>query len=96
MKGFLKSNLDRVLNEDALEGIAKIPDGSIDLVLTDPPYCLGKDYGNNSDKLDPEAYLEWSKQWIDVAVPKLKPNGCLSLLSRLVFDDRDFTIVKTG
>ena len=69
MKIFLKNNLDRVFNEDALEGIAKIPDCSIDLVLTDPPYCLGKDYGNNSDKLDPEAYLEWSKQWIDVIFP---------------------------
>ena len=68
---------NRIFNEDALEGIARIPDGVLDLVVTDPPYCLGKDYGNDSDKLDPEAYLEWSKLWIDAVVPKLKRNGCL-------------------
>lgn len=75
MKILMENFLDRVFNEDALAGLAKIPDGSIDLVVTDPPYCLGKDYGNDSDKLDPEAYLEWSKQWIDLVIPKLKPAG---------------------
>ena len=94
MKDFLKSNLDRVLNEDALEGIAKIPDGSIDLVLTDPPYCLGKDYGNNSDKLDPEAYLEWSKQWIDVIIPKLKPNGSLYIFLTWRYSPEIFCYLK--
>ena len=69
--------LNRVLNEDALAGLARIPDGSINLVVSDPPYGLGKDYGNDSDKLDPEAYLEWSQQWIDAVVPKLKSTGSL-------------------
>ena len=68
---------DRVLNEDALAGLARIPDGSIDLVVSDPPYGLGKDYGNDSDKLDARAYLEWSQQWIDAVVPKLKSTGSL-------------------
>jgi site-specific DNA-methyltransferase (adenine-specific) len=90
----LKSNLDRVLNEDALEGIAKIPDDSVDLVLTDPPYCLGKDYGNNSDKLDPEAYLEWSKQWIDAVIPKLKPNGCLYIFLTWRYSPEIFCYLK--
>ena len=77
MKTSMEQLQNRIFNEDALEGIAKIPDGVLDLVVTDPPYCLGKDYGNDSDKLDPEAYLGWSKQWIDAVIPKLKPNGCL-------------------
>jgi site-specific DNA-methyltransferase (adenine-specific) len=94
MKDFLKSNLDRVLNEDALEGIAKIPDGSVNLVLTDPPYCLGKDYGNNSDKLDPEAYLEWSKQWIDAIIPKLKPNGSLYIFLTWRYSPEIFCYLK--
>lgn len=94
MKDFLKNNLDRVLNEDALEGIAKIPDGSIDLILTDPPYCLGKDYGNNSDKLDPEKYLEWSRQWIADAIPKLKPNGCLYIFLTWRYSPEIFCYLK--
>jgi site-specific DNA-methyltransferase (adenine-specific) len=94
MKGFLKENLDCVLNENALEGIAKIPDGTIDLVLTDPPYCLGKDYGNDSDRLDPGKYLEWSKQWIDVVIPKMKPNGSFYIFLTWRYSPEIFCYLK--
>ena len=94
MKPSLEKLLDRVFNEDALEGITKIPDGSIDLVVTDPPYCLGKDYGNDSDKLDPEAYLEWSKQWIDVVIPKLKPDGSLYIFLTWRYSPEIFCYLK--
>jgi site-specific DNA-methyltransferase (adenine-specific) len=86
--------LNRVFNEDAISGIAKIPDGALDLVVTDPPYCLGKDYGNDSDKLDPEAYLEWSKQWIDAVIPKLKPNGSLYVFVTWRYSPEIFCYLK--
>jgi site-specific DNA-methyltransferase (adenine-specific) len=69
--------LDRVFCEDALEGLHRIPDGSIDLILTDPPYNLGKDYGNASDQKSVEEFLAWTEQWVDAALPKLKENGSL-------------------
>lgn len=94
MKPSLDNILDRVFNEDALGGIAKIPDGSIDRVVTDPPYCLGKDYGNESDKLDPEAYLEWSRQWIDAVIPKLKPAGSLYIFLTWRYSPEIFCYLK--
>ena len=94
MKVPIEKILDRVLNEDALAGIEKIPDGSVDLIVTDPPYCLGKDYGNDSDKLDPEKYLEWSQQWIDAVVPKLKPNGCLYIFLTWRYSPEIFCYLK--
>ena len=30
-----------IFNEDCLEGMKLLPDGSIDLIATDPPYCVG-------------------------------------------------------
>ena len=33
--------LNKIYNEDCLEGMKKIPDNSIDLICTDPPYCVG-------------------------------------------------------
>ena len=69
--------LDRVFCEDALEGLQRIPDGSIDLILTDPPYNLGKDYGNASDQKSVDEFLAWTEQWVDAALPKLKENGSL-------------------
>jgi len=90
----LATLLNRVFNEDAIAGIAKIPDGVLDLVVTDPPYCLGKDYGNDSDKLDPEAYLEWSQQWIDAVIPKLKHNGSLYVFVTWRYSPEIFCYLK--
>jgi site-specific DNA-methyltransferase (adenine-specific) len=33
----------QLLNRDFLTDVANLPDGSIDLILADPPYGLGKD-----------------------------------------------------
>lgn len=30
-----------IYNEDCLEGMKRIPDGSVNLICTDPPYCVG-------------------------------------------------------
>lgn len=32
--------LDKIYNEDCLEGMKRIPDGSVDLIMTDPPYDM--------------------------------------------------------
>ena len=68
---------NRVHCGDVIAGIDRIPDASIDLILADPPYGLGKDYGNDSDKLDTAAYLAWMTAWVDAVLPKLKPCGSL-------------------
>ena len=68
---------NRVYCEDALAGLARIPDESIDLIVADPPYGLGKDYGNDSDKMEADAYLRWTAEWLDAALPKLKASGSL-------------------
>ena len=31
---------NRIYNMDCLEGLRRMPDNSVDLILTDPPYCL--------------------------------------------------------
>lgn len=30
-----------IFNEDCLEAMKRIPDGSVDMIATDPPYCVG-------------------------------------------------------
>ncbi|MGI4935506.1 MAG: site-specific DNA-methyltransferase, partial [Janthinobacterium lividum] len=34
---------NQVFCQDALAGLARIPDGAVDLMIADPPYNLGKD-----------------------------------------------------
>jgi site-specific DNA-methyltransferase (adenine-specific) len=86
--------VNQVFCEDALQGLARIPDGSIDLLLTDPPYNLGKDYGNGSDQQSVEAYLAWTEQWIDKALPKLKANGSLYIFLTWRFAPEIFVMLK--
>ena len=86
--------LNRVFCEDALTGLARIPDGSVDLILTDPPYNLGKDYGNASDQQSVEDYLAWTEQWIDAALPKLKDNGSLYIFLTWRFSPEIFVMIK--
>ncbi len=87
--------INKIFNEDVLKGIDKIPDGSVDLILTDPPYSLGKDYGNDSDKQAPEQYLKWTFQWIDAVLPKLKPNGSFYIFLSWQFTPEIFSYLKT-
>jgi DNA modification methylase len=35
----------------------------VDLVLTDPPYNFGKDYGTHDDSMATEAYEAWCAEW---------------------------------
>lgn len=37
--------LDTIYNEDCLEGMRRMPDGCVDLVITDPPYLIGNQGG---------------------------------------------------
>ncbi len=62
----------QLLNRDFLTDVANIPDESIDLILCDPPYGLGKDYGNDSDMRTGDDFLAWTRGWLELAIPKLK------------------------
>ena len=59
----------------------EVSDKSVDLIFADPPYNMGKNFGNNKDKWKTiEDYLEWSKEWIKIVKPKLKDNGSFVIM----------------
>ena len=70
-------NEQRLILGDALIELQNVPDGSVDLIIADPPYNLGKDYGNNHDIKGFDEYLEFSRTWLRLASSKLKPNGTM-------------------
>ncbi|WP_373378128.1 site-specific DNA-methyltransferase [Cupriavidus nantongensis] len=84
----------RLFQEDMFAGIARLPDGSVDLIVADPPYGLGKDYGNDSDLLSGQAYLDWSERWMDAVVPKLAPRGTLYLFCTWQYSPELFVMLK--
>ena len=70
---------------DAIEELKKIPSKSVQLIVTDPPYNLNKDYGNNQDKLEFEEYLEFSRQWLKEANRILMDNGTIYVFMGMSF-----------
>ena len=57
----------------------KIPTGSVDVVVTSPPYNLGKKYGKYMDRRDQKEYLNWCQQWAIQVRRVLKENGSFFL-----------------
>ena len=54
--------LNKIYNEDCLEGMKRIPDGTIDLTVTSPPYNAGIDYGERYNDNKPlHEYLAFIK-----------------------------------
>lgn len=86
--------MNKIFNEDVILGIDKIENNSIDLILTDPPYCLGKDYGNDSDQKSAEEYLDWTYRWIDAVLPKLKKTGSFYIFLSWQYSPEIFVYLK--
>ncbi len=71
--------LDRLYAGDCLRLLPRIPEGSIDLVFADPPFNIGYDYDVYDDARDPDAFLNWTRQWGREVVRVLKPDGAFWL-----------------
>jgi len=55
-------DLNKVYNMDCLEGMKLIEDGSVDLVITSPPYWKGFEYEAYFNSYG--QYMRWSKRWM--------------------------------
>ncbi len=64
-----------IFQGDTEQFLASLPETPLfDLVVTSPPYNIGKSY-EKKDAL--ETYLAWQKRIIDLIAPRLKPEGSL-------------------
>jgi site-specific DNA-methyltransferase (adenine-specific) len=66
-----------VIHGDTLKVLPTLDAESAQIIIADPPYNIGKDFGNDSDKQPMDEYLRWSEQWIKECLRILKPNGTM-------------------
>ena len=64
----MENFLGNVINGDCREVMAKMPENSIDLIVTSPPYGVGIEYDSFDDDLNIEEYKSSQN------------NGCLKLI----------------
>ena len=71
----------RVIKGDVLEKFKFIPDESIDLICTDPPYNIGVDYGFGKHEDKRKDYPEWCAEWIQQCSRVLSAKGSIWIVS---------------
>lgn len=89
--------MDKRLNiicGDAINELKKIPDKSVRLIVTDPPYNLNKDYGNNKDKLEFNEYLDFSRQWLNEAYRILTDDGTIYVFMGMRYISYIYSILE--
>lgn len=61
---------------------AHVAPGSVDLIVADPPYNIGKTFGATRERWpDERSYLDWCRGWLDLCVARLAPHGSLYLMA---------------
>ena len=79
---------NKIFKIDVIEGLKKLPDNSISLIFADPPYNIGKKFGedkDNGDKMAKDEYVIWCKNWIDECMRVLKPSGTFYFMGATQF-----------
>lgn len=70
------SQRSRILQGDVVHWLNALPlDQPFDVVIADPPYNIGKDFGETRDSMPLSEYVKWTMTWLSRAIDLLTPNG---------------------
>jgi site-specific DNA-methyltransferase (adenine-specific) len=69
----------RIINGDCIEEMNKLPESSVDLIVTSPPYNVGIDYDSHDDRMSMEDYWQFTKEWLSAAFHTLKDDGRIAV-----------------
>lgn len=69
--------IDRIIEGDCLEEMRKLPDNSINLIYTDPPYFKVKGEAWDNQWENPAKFIEWIGELCQEWQRILRPNGSL-------------------
>jgi site-specific DNA-methyltransferase (adenine-specific) len=76
MDAYLTTPHGALFAGDCLKLMAVMKPQIFDCIFADPPFNLGKDYGNGfNDQVGQAEYLDWCQHWINEGARLLKPGG---------------------
>jgi len=65
---------------DGIKGLARLPDNTIDLIVTNPPESPWKDASDKNSPLTLQEYYQWNEKWLEQSFRVLKPTGSIYLI----------------
>lgn len=75
----LEKVINTVINGECIEVMKTLPEGSVDLIVTSPPYGVGIDYDVHDDDMVWEEYVKFTYSWMEQAYRVLKDDGRIAL-----------------
>ena len=75
----LEKVINTIINGDCIEVMKTLPEGSVDLIVTSPPYGVGIDYDVHDDDMMWEQYVKFTYSWLEQAYRVLKDDGRIAL-----------------
>lgn len=75
----LENYLGKIINGDCIEVMKTMEEGSVDLIVTSPPYGVGIDYDVHDDDMIWEQYSKFTYSWMEQAYRVLKDDGRIAL-----------------
>ena len=88
-----KFSLNKIYNQDCIDGMKDIPDNKIDLVITDPPFAINfkskkANYNRNASRvlsgyneIEPKNYYNFTYNWMSQVNRILKKSGSMYVFS---------------
>ena len=70
-----KVGMGEILHGDCAKILSDVPDKSVSLVITSPPYNIGKPY--EKERMTLEEYAEWLRPIVTSLTSKVKPSGSI-------------------
>jgi site-specific DNA-methyltransferase (adenine-specific) len=75
----LEKVINTIINGDCIKVMKTLPEGSVDLIVTSPPYGVAIDYDVHDDDMVWEQYVEFTNSWMEQAYRVLKDDGRIAL-----------------
>lgn len=83
----INSFVNKIVCGNCIELMKEIPDNSVDLVVTSPPYNCDIEYDNYKDKISWEEYYVWCEKWLREIYRIVKDDGRVAIVHYLSMGD---------
>jgi site-specific DNA-methyltransferase (adenine-specific) len=70
---------NKIIQGDCIIEMGKLPESTVDLVVTSPPYNVGIDYDSHDDRMTMEDYWKFTEEWLSKSFRLLKDDGRIAV-----------------
>jgi len=75
----LKEYLNRITVGNCIDVMSDLPQNSIDLLVTSPPYNVGIEYDQHDDRMSMNEYWQFTEDWLKESFRILKDDGRIAI-----------------